>query len=384
MMLRRITDFFRNVSWTTLACALVLSVLGVLAITSASPQRGIKQLTIWLPASVGMMLAALAVPYQRIGRAASFLFALGILVLGAMLTVVPAHRDTHRWIVLGSGASAPRIQPSELMKLAFILAMARYLMFRKNHRRLRGLIKPFLLTLLPVVLILRQPDLGTALLFFPVLFAMLFAAGARAKHLLIVVLLMALSLPGIWLFALKDYQKDRITVLFEQHRTDRAWRLGKGLQVTQSKLTLGSGQVLGKGWRAGTQTQNNLLPEDHTDFIFAVIGEEWGFAGCVLVLAAFLTMTFLGLNVAVSTNEPFGRLVAVGVVALLAAQTLINVGMTLGVAPITGMTLPFVSYGGSSLMASFIALGLLLNVGKRRPIVMARKPFEFRNEDDEP
>jgi cell division protein FtsW (lipid II flippase) len=123
-----------------------------------------------------------------------------------------------------------------------------------------------------------------------------------------------------------------------------------------------------------------MLPEDHTDFIFSVIGEEWGFLGCLAVLAAFMLMCFLGLSIALSTNEPFGRLIAVGIVALLAAQMLINVGMTIGLMPVTGMTLPFVSYGGSSLVANFIALGLLLNVGKRRPIVMANTPFEYVKE----
>ena len=383
-MLPRLARFCEKISWTTVGCAVLLAGLGALAVTSASPQRGMRQLTVWLPVGLAACAAALAVSYQKIGRASNVLFVLGVGVLIAMLTVVPAHQatGTRRWIVLGSGPTAPRIQPSELMKLAYILAMAKYLMFRKNHRRLRGLVAPFLLTLLPVVLILRQPDLGTAMLFFPVFFAMLFAAGAKARHLLVIVLLMVFSLPGLWLFALKDYQKTRIAVLFQQHRTDLAWRRNEGLQLTQAKVTLGSGQLVGKGWRAGTQTQNNLLPEDHTDFIFAVVGEEWGFAGCTLVLAAFLLMSFLGLNIALSTNEPFGRLLAVGVITLLAAQTLINVGMTVGLAPIAGMTLPFVSYGGSSLVANFLALGLLLNVGKRRPIVMANKPFEFRGEDE--
>ena len=384
-MLRRVASFFHKVSWTTVGSALLLTALGVLAVTSASAERGMKQLTFWLPLGLAAMLVALAVSYQKIGRMSNVLFVLGLLVLVAMLTVIPAHRasGTRRWIVLGSSATAPRIQPSELMKLAYILAMAKYLMFRKNHRRMRGLIGPFLLTLLPVVLILKQPDLGTAMLFFPVFFAMLFAAGAKKGHLLAIFVLMVVSLPGIWFLGLKDYQKQRIAVLFEQHRTDLAWVRGPGLQVTQSKIALGSGQLVGAGWRHGPQTQNNRLPEDHTDFIFSVIGEEWGFLGCLTILAAFLLMFFLGLSIALSTNEPFGRLLAVGVISLLAAQMLINVGMTIGLMPITGMTLPFVSYGGSSLMANFIALGLLLNVGKRRPIVMAKKPFEFANDPEE-
>lgn len=382
-MLKTIATFFERVSWTTVLSALLLAALGVMAVSSASSDRGGRQLTVWLPLGLAVMCAAMAVSYQKIGRQANVLFVLGVLVLVAMLTIIPPHRatGTRRWIVLGTSPTAPRIQPSELMKLAYILALAKYLMFRKNYRRLRGLFAPFLLTLLPVVLILKQPDLGTALLFFPVFFAMLFAAGARKKHLLMIVLMMVACLPPLWMFGLQDYQKTRIEVLFQQHRTDTAWVRNEGLQLTQSKITLGSGRLLGRGWRNGPQTQNHMLPEDHTDFILAVIGEEWGFLGCLAVLAAFLLMCFLGLNVALSTNEPFGRLIAVGIVALLAAQMLINVGMTIGLMPITGMTLPFVSYGGSSLVANFIALGLLLNVGKRRPLVMAKKPFEFGGEE---
>lgn len=382
-MPRTLATFFAKVSWTTVASALLLTILGIMAVTSASADRGMKQLTVWLPVGLGGMLLAMAISYQKLGRLSNFLFILGILVLIAMLTFIPAHQasNTRRWIVLGSSPTAPRIQPSELMKLAYILAMAKFLMFRKNHRRMRGLIAPFILTLLPVFLILKQPDLGTAMLFFPIFFAMLFAAGAKKKHLLTILLLMAVSVPVLYKFALKPYQKDRITVLFQQHRTDLAWVRGDGLQVTQSKIALGSGRLTGTGWQKGPQTQNNRLPEDHTDFIFSVIGEEWGFIGCFTVMAAFLLMFFLGLSIALSTNEPFGRLLAVGVVTLFAAQMLINVGMTVGLMPITGMTLPFVSYGGSGLMANFIALGLLLNVGKCRPIVMARKAFEFSGGD---
>jgi len=383
-MTRSFASLFKQVSWTTIFSALLLAGLGVMAITSASDERGLKQLTVWLPVGLGAMLLCMAVSYQKVGRTSNVLFVLGILVLIAMLTpLVPAHSGTKRWIVLGSSPTSPRFQPSELMKLAYILALAKYLMFRKNYRRLSGLIAPFLLTLLPVVLILKEPDLGTSLLFFPVFFAMLFAAGAKGKHLLLIFLMMVVCLPALWMFGLKDYQKTRIEVLFHQDRTDTAWLRNEGLQMSQSKITLGSGQLTGRGWQQGPQTQNNLLPEDHTDFIFSVIGEEWGFLGCLAVLAAFLLMCFLGLSIALSTNEPFGRLIAVGIVALFAAQMLINVGMTIGLMPITGMTLPFVSYGGSSLVANFIALGLLLNVGKRRPIVMARKPFEFAREEVE-
>ena len=167
--------------------------------------------------------------------------------------------------------------------------------------------------------------------------------------------------------------------MFYQNTDNEAWQMNQGYQLRQSKVALGTGGLTGKGYGQGTFVRYNLLPEKNNDFIFAVIGHQWGYVGCLLVLAAYGAIVLFGIEVATVTNEPFGRLLAVGVIVLIVFQALINIGMTIGLAPITGMTLPFVSAGGSSLWANFIGLGLMLNVAKRRPMVIANPPFEHKD-----
>ena len=330
----------------------------------------------------GPAIAAIAPAYQKIGRFAYPIYwlvilMLALLVLGSYvaLPIVPEIRNTYRWIGLGP----LRIQPSEFMKVAIILTLARYLRYRDNYRQWHGLIAPFLLTLLPMLLILKQPDLGTLLMLLPVLFAMLFVAGARKGHLLLIITLGVATMPIFYMFGLHGYQKQRIQVLFYQNTDNEAWQMNQGYQLRQSKVALGTGGLTGKGYGQGTFVRYNLLPEKNNDFIFAVIGHQWGYVGCLLVLAAYGAIVLFGIEVATVTNEPFGRLLAVGVIVLIVFQALINIGMTIGLAPITGMTLPFVSAGGSSLWANFIGLGLMLNVAKRRPMVIANPPFEHKD-----
>ncbi|MCA9072452.1 MAG: FtsW/RodA/SpoVE family cell cycle protein, partial [Planctomycetaceae bacterium] len=268
-------------------------------------------------------------------------------------------------------------QPSELAKLAYILTLADYLMYRRNYRRWLGLVVPFLLTLVPVGLILREPDLGTSLVFFPILFAMLFAAGARPRHLVAIGLLGVLCLPALW-WGMSAEQKSRVVTLFTQQDGGPAPR-GDGYHLHQSKQVLAFGGVWGSEW--GGMTMNDPLayhlPAGRTDFIFCLIGERWGLGGTLLVILLYALLFGRGLTIAGATREPFGRLVAVGIVALLASQTIINTGMTVGMMPITGLTLPLMSYGGSSLLATCLALGLLVNVGLRPGYEISRDPFRF-------
>jgi cell division protein FtsW (lipid II flippase) len=290
-----------------------------------------------------------------------------------LVNFMPARNGAHRWVPLG----IVDVQPSELAKLAYIMALAHYLMYRRNYRRLTGLVAPFLLTLLPVFLILREPDLGTSLLFFPVLYAMLFAAGARAKHLSAVALLGILALPVLWT-QMSAEQKSRITTLFNQQDGGQAPR-GDGYHLHQSKQVL----ALGGAWGSdvtGMLIDDPLayhLPAARTDFIFCLIGERWGLPGTLGLIAVYLLLFARGLMIAAGTQEPFGRLIAVGIIALLAAQLLINTGMTVGLMPITGLTLPLVSYGGSSLVTCCIALGLLINVALRPGYEITGEPFRF-------
>jgi rod shape determining protein RodA len=346
---------------------------------------------VYLLTGLGLMLLVLRPAYQKIGRFAYPLYGVTLLLL-TMLVVdrllehfglpglpwVPVVRKTRRWIELGLF----RVQPSEFMKLALILALARYLRFRSSYRRWRGLVAPFLLTIGPMVLILFQPDLGTLLMLLPVLFAMLFVAGARLRHLLAVVVLGCALMPLFYFYGMRDYQRARIQVLFKQNTADEAWQMDQGYQLRQSKIALGTGGLTGTGYGAGVFVQyDGLLPEEHNDFIFAIIGHQWGLVGDLLVILAYGVIVLVGLEVATVTNDPFGRLLAVGVIVMIVVQALLNICMTIGLAPITGMTLPLVSAGGSSLWANFLALGLLVNVAQRRPMLIAHPPFEYRDDE---
>ena len=333
---------------------------------------------VYVITGVALMLVTVQIPYQKIGRFSFFIYGIVIFLLLLLvldryvdLPFVPVRRATRRWIDL-FGFS---IQPSEFMKPALILALARYLRFRHSYRTLPGLLPPFLLTIVPMVLILKQPDLGTLLMLLPVLFAMLFVAGARLKHLAAVVLLGVLSLPLFYFGGMHDYQRERIQVVFKQYTEDDNWQRNQGFQLRQSKIALGTGGVFGEGYKQGMFVQRSLLPEEHNDFIFAMVGHQFGLVGCLLVILAYAVLVIVGLEVAMVTNDPFGRLLAIGVIVMIVMQALLNMSMNVGLAPITGMTLPFVSSGGSSLWANFIALGLLINVARRRPMLMGPPPF---------
>lgn len=338
----------------------------------------IKQ-SVYLVSGVLLMLLVMRLDYRRIGLYAFPIYWLVVLMLLALvldrfidLPLIPERRNVRRWIEFGPFS----LQPSEFIKVALVLALARYLRFRKSYRRWVGLLPPFLLTLLPMVLILRQPDLGTLLMLLPVLFAMLFMAGARLRHLATIILMGCATLPLFYLLGMKEYQQQRVLVMVKQNVDDERWHMGPGYQLRQSKIALGTGRLWGEGFGGNPFVQRGLVPEEHNDFIFAIVGNQWGLAGSLLVILALVAIVFCGLEVAIVTNDPFGRLLAVGVVAMIVMQAMLNICMTIGLAPITGMTLPFVSYGGSSLWANFIALGLLLSVAQRRPMMIGHPPFE--------
>ncbi|MBN1942420.1 MAG: rod shape-determining protein RodA [Phycisphaerae bacterium] len=414
------------------AMMLALMFVGLRAIdVSQKAEGGGEGLVVRQAIFAGVGLAAFAVavlvPYQRIGRLAYPLF---ILTLALLLLLAAARffhlnlgpirnqRGAYRWIDLG----VFQIQPSELAKLSLILLLAWYLRLGDHYRKLLGLVPPFVLTLVPTFLILIEPDLGTAILFLPILFVMLFLAGARKRHLLsilgIAAVCMVLPVPQstagmdprelaerlqtcYWPRAesaeqLRLWQKDPPAMILsaaplavmEDHQLERisGWLLqgdesvahGKGYHLRQSLIVLGSGKAWGsRDWSDG-RYYFRMLPDDHTDFIFSIIAGQWGFAGCAIVLGFYAVIVLVGVEIAATTNDPFGRLLAGGVVGLLVAQVCINIGMTMGLMPITGMTLPLVSYGGSSLVINCAALGLLVNVAQRRPILLGRRPFEHK------
>jgi rod shape determining protein RodA len=303
-----------------------------------------------------------------------FLAALALLVL---VYFFPAVNGAHRWIRIGPIG----LQPSELMKLAFILALARYLMYRDNYRRLRGLAAPLALALLPVLLILKEPDLGTSLVLLPVLFVMLFAAGARRGDLMWIALAGLLVLPLLWTQMSVD-QKSRITALFDQPPPDQ--RPGdKAYQLHQAKRVRALGGVWGS-YFTGQPTDDMAvyrLPEAQSDFIFSIVGERFGLPGMAMVLGLFALLVARGLAIAAETREPFGRLLATGVATLLGVEVIINTGMNVGLLPVTGLSLPLMSHGGSGLAVHAIAIGLLLNVGLRPGYEVTNEPFRYVVED---
>ncbi len=340
------------------------------------------------------------VNYRRLGSISYWFFA-GVLVLLAYLLVSrylvelpfapPSRQGVHRWIVLHP--NLPRIQPSEFCKLAYILVLAWYLRYRSNYRSLSALIGPFALTLLPMVLILLEPDLGTVLLMMPILFTMLFVAGAKVKHLLIIILMALLVSPLLW-YKMRTYQRRRISSVVLQNTwirekaekhpwlgqilvgtkfSEKQWKNDWGWHLIRSKYAVASGGAKGYGFRRGPFVKYDFLEARHNDFIFAIIAQQWGFLGCLGLLALYTIIVICGLEIAVHNSDPFGKLLAVGIVAMFVVEVIVNVSMTLGLMPITGLTLPLISYGGSSLLVSMASIGLLNNIGRCRPFTVAPK-----------
>jgi cell division protein FtsW (lipid II flippase) len=276
------------------------------------------------------------------------------------------------------------------------LALAWYLRYRSNYRNFKALIGPFALSILPMVMILKEPDLGTVMLMMPILFTMLFVAGAKVKHLLIIILLAVLMSPLLW-HTMNRYQRQRISCVILQNKwvqkkaaqhpkfseilvggkfSERKWKNSWGYQLLRSKYAIASGGLKGYGFRRGPFIKYNFLPERHNDLIFASIAHQWGFLGGLTLIGLYMIIIGCGLEIAVHNTDPFGRLLAVGIVAMFTVEVLVNISMTLGLMPITGLTLPLVSYGGSSLLVNMAALGLLNNVGRCRPFTVAPKAFK--------
>ncbi len=354
--------------------------------------------------SVGVGVGILWAGYPSIARYAYTIFFLALALLVPLLLAKLLHESfggltaprngAYRWIHLPGFP----LQPSEFMKIAGVLGLASYLRFRKNYRQLGGLLVPLALAVIPLGLILLEPDLGTALLLLPVLFGMLFVAGARIRHLVLLALIGVAMSPLAW-GQIRGYQRARVTaVLFQSEGLRRAvierpekyqflagkrqameWAASSGFQLVHSKNAIGSGGLSGYGWGDGVYVQNPLLPDRHNDFVFALVAHQWGLLGCLVVLACYALIVLAGTRIASATMDPVGRMLAAGVVLLLACQAGINVGMATGLLPTTGMTLPFVSYGGSSLLCNFIAAALLISVSQHRPYLIAEAPFEFRD-----
>jgi rod shape determining protein RodA len=352
----------QNVDWTLLLTTVVLGALGALTLRSLHVDRagGVvfwRQIA-WFGVGAAALLAVASLDYRRIVRAAPALYAAGLGALGAVLILGRTVSGARRWIGVGSFT----IQPSEMFKVVFVLMAVWVLTARLTRASGLATVGLTLGVLgIPFLLIVKQPDLGTALVLVPVVVALLVGAGLRLR-LVIGLLAGGLAvMPAAW-FAMKDYQRERIMVFLDPVRDP----LGSAYNVIQAKIAIGSGQLLGKGVAGATQSRLSFLPERHTDFIFAVFAEMWGFVGCALLLACYAVLLARGFDIAASARERVGRLVALGATVLLATQILINVGMVTGLLPVVGVPLPLMSYGGSSMLTTLAAVGLLLSVRMRQ------------------
>jgi rod shape determining protein RodA len=343
-------------------CALVLALVGLTVVRSASTELQIDYLprqAAWVVVGAIAMLVGFAVSHTTLLRLAAPLYALGI--VGLLLTRLFGHEagGARSWIGIGGLGG----QPSDLMKLATILVLVRYLA-ASDHDRLRGreLMIATAVVLPPALLIALEPDLGGALILVPTLAALVWLAGLRLRVVgAALIAFLVLGAVG-WAFALQDYQRDRIKTFFSPS-TDP---LGAGYQIRQSKIAVGSGELLGKGYLQGTQSQLRFLPARHTDFAFAVLAEERGFVGVSLVLGLYIYYLWSGVRVASRARDRQAIFLVVGVLAVLAFHVLYNTAMTIGLVPITGIPLPFMSYGGSFTIWSFFVTGLMLGVDFRR------------------
>ncbi len=363
----------RRVDFFLLGCIALVLLIGLVFVASASRTTAdgagagfLARQCVFIAMGFTLFLAVQRINYLTILSFAPALYLIGLMLLCGVFLTRPIN-GARSWYNL----YLFKLQPSELMKPVVILTLAHYLMYRDSYKKLSGLFVPLVLAMVPMLLILKQPDLGTTLAFSPVVFVMLFAAGARLRHLALMVLCGMGSMTLMWFTIMKDYQKRRVLAWLYPEE----YRLGEAWQLLRSEAAIGSGGFWGKGWGESGQSSLNLLPEKHTDFIFAVVAEEGGFVLAALLLLLVFLAALSGLGIAARTREPAGRLIAVGCVTILCSQVLINTGVALGMLPTTGLTFPFVSYGGSSVLSSFICLGLLVNIGSQQEVVLAKDDF---------
>ena len=364
MIDRRLWDHLNGRLLGFVAALMMIGIVNLYSATIGPAYEGVfsfyqRQLCWFLIAAI-LGLAVCWIDYRYYEQYAYVLFAIIIIVIAVVLVHGMVLGGVKRWIRLGTFA----FQPSEVMKIALILALGRYFShFEREEYRLRDLWTPGILIVLPTLLVARQPDLGTAFILLLIFFSILMFVRVRIQSFWILLATIVLTAPLLWM-VLKDYQRTRILTFLDPGRDP----LGAGYHVIQSKIALGSGGVWGKGFLHGTQCKLQFLPEHHTDFAFAVLGEEWGFVGCGIVLGLYLAIIVVGLGISARAKDRYGAIVAFGVTAMIFWHVTVNIGMVVGIMPVVGLPLPFLSYGGSSALTNAIAIGLLLNVEARRHI----------------
>lgn len=365
-MVSRISQF-KKMDWVLIVVVLLLISVGLLSIYSISKERNLnifKRQLIYVVFGLFLMFIFASFDYRIFRDHNIFLvglYFLGILLLCLVLVIGKEIRGVSSWFRFGELG----FEPIELVKLAIILVLAKYFSLRHIEvSRIRNLIISGLYVFFPLVLLLLQPELGYILIISLVWLAIIIIAGIRLKHLIILALIALIVLLGSWFYLLKDYQKERI-VSFLNPSLDP---LGRGYHIIQSIIAIGSGKFFGRGLGHGTQSQLNFLPEQHTDFIFATISEEWGFLGSAFILILFCALFFRLIKISLTSSNNFARLFSLGVATMFSIQAIINIAMNMGLLPIIGIPLPFLSYGGSNLIMNFITLGIIQSIVIRNKI----------------
>ncbi len=359
---------YQNLDYLLIATAIICSISGIIIISSAvnSMPDGLKYILVQsVGAAIGIiaMFVVASIDYEYFGDIAKYIYIACIAMLVLVLFIgTGSSIGSKSWIRVGP----VNIQPAEFVKLGFILTFSKHVSSAKeNLNHPLTILKLILHMGILLGLILLQPDFGTAMVFVCIFAGILFAAGISYKYILGAAGLLAIAAPLAWFFFFDEYQKNRILVFLNPESAP----MNEGYHVVQSKLTIGSGQIFGKGLFHGTQTQLDYLPAKHTDFIFAVIGEELGIIGCAIVITLLFTLIFRCIaNSRLAKNE-FGSYICIGVAIMFFAHVFENIGMCIGLMPVTGIPLPFFSYGGSSVITNFIAIGLVLNVYMRRKVI---------------
>jgi rod shape determining protein RodA len=352
---------FRDFDWVLLIFVLLICGLGVVEIYSATIGTKfigvhLKQIY-WVLGGVSLMFVVSLFNYQALLERVPLFYVISIASLLAVLVLGKTYLGAKRWVQIGSF----HFQPSEWVKLVLILAMAKYFSDVKTECTAQDILKAGALVGVPMLMVLKQPDLGTALTYTPIAIMGLFLGGMKLKHALTILLIGALLAPVAW-HVLKPYQRDRLTSFMEPEADAQ----GKGYQVQQSLVAVGAGGIFGKGTAHGSQTQGQFLPVPHTDFIFAAFAEEHGFIGAMGLLLLYFIVLMRLIQNAQTAPDRAGAFVVMGVVAVLAFHVLVNVGMVVGFMPVTGIPLPLMSYGGSSVLFMFLALGIVMNIRMRR------------------
>ena len=359
--------FLKRLDYPLLFATLAIILYSLITISSATHINNaeaesltfVKRQGLFAVINIGLAAFLLQFDYRGIQQYGQKLYIFNLVMLVAVMAFGTTALGAQRWLALGP----IMIQPSEFSKLIIIICMAALLESRFGTlNSLRDLVPIALYIGVPFVLVLKQPDLGTSLVFMAIFFGMVIACGIRWRILVGIILTGIASFPILWNYVLKEYQKTRLYVFIDPNIDP----LGSGYHIIQSKIAIGSGMLFGKGIFQGTQSQLNFLPENHTDFIFAVVGEEFGFIGATILLLLYLILMMRGIKIAKEAGDMFGRLLAVGITSMIAFHVLVNVGMTTGIMPVTGIPLPFMSYGVSALTTDILAVAILLNVNMRK------------------